>query len=412
MLPPVLEIYVLWHPRDTAGGTVAAELDRHFHGDPFTGMIGGAVEVYSRSTGWLRQDGPPRPIPFPDDPPPNQVTQAVLTVVVPIFGSNLDEAVDDTGGAWWAYLKRVADARKATPQRVAIFPYQVNDDADQGELIRLFGHLQYIGRDGVPGDEDQAWRRDLVQGIVQFAGEEAQQRLTVFISHTHAAPIGHDHNARNFTERVRTVIGQTRLRDFFSARDLPPGVDYPQVLLAEAARSALLGLRTDHYASRPWCQTEVLTAKRAGMPVVMLDALIQGDRRGSFLMDHTPRVPAVGTDTSIDAGIRAGLNLLVDQCLQRVLWQHQRRLAEVHAAGLGVSWWASHAPEPATLAAWVADERAHGGLPEGATVRILHPDPPLGEAEHEVLKQMAAWGGITDGGLDILTPRQVAARGG
>jgi len=35
----------------------------------------------------------------------------------------------------------------------------------------------------------------------------------------------------------------------------------------------------------------MLIAKRAGMPIVILDAPVLGEERGSFLMDHVPRVP-------------------------------------------------------------------------------------------------------------------------
>src|SRR5258708_22783505 len=43
MLPPVLEIYIAWHPGDAPGRTIAGEIVEHFHGTAFTGLIGGAV---------------------------------------------------------------------------------------------------------------------------------------------------------------------------------------------------------------------------------------------------------------------------------------------------------------------------------------------------------------------------------
>jgi len=49
MLPPILEIYVVWHPGDTAGGAVAEALLQHFRGNAYSGLIGGAIEVYVRS---------------------------------------------------------------------------------------------------------------------------------------------------------------------------------------------------------------------------------------------------------------------------------------------------------------------------------------------------------------------------
>ena len=50
MLPPVLEIYVVWHTKDAEGQTIADTLLGHFRGTAFSGLIGGAVEVYVRST--------------------------------------------------------------------------------------------------------------------------------------------------------------------------------------------------------------------------------------------------------------------------------------------------------------------------------------------------------------------------
>ena len=147
----------------------------------------------------------------------------------------------------------------------------------------------------------------------------------------------------------------------------------------------------------------MLQAKRAGVPVVILDALEQGEERGSFLMDHVPRIPG-GADPGDQAIIRA-LNQLVDECVKRELWKSQRALAAGRPE-LGVSWWAPHAPEPVTLAAWLREHRAD----TSETVRILHPDPPLGPPEMTVLADLAALAGI-DGGLDVMTPRGLAARG-
>ena len=40
MLPPVLELYVVWHPGDNKGAQVANEFFEHFHGSAFTGSSG------------------------------------------------------------------------------------------------------------------------------------------------------------------------------------------------------------------------------------------------------------------------------------------------------------------------------------------------------------------------------------
>jgi hypothetical protein len=145
------------------------------------------------------------------------------------------------------------------------------------------------------------------------------------------------------------------------------------------------------------------------MPVVILDALIDGEERGSFLMDHVARVPNVsGVEDYGDRAILRALNQLVDESLKRELWTHQRRVTNDGAAW-DVAWWAPHAPEPLTLADWLSG--ALGGLPEAGDIRVLHPDPPLGPVERDALEQLAALSGLANR-LDVMTPRGLAARGG
>jgi hypothetical protein len=133
---------------------------------------------------------------------------------------------------------------------------------------------------------------------------------------------------------------------------------------------------------------------------VILDALVDGEERGSFLMDHAPRFPIDGGN-----GIPRALAQLVDECLKRALWERQRQLADREGI-TGVSWWAPHAPEPVTFAKWLIDR----DTPEDGEVTVLHPDPPLGEDERGVLEQLGHISGL-GGRLVILTPRGLAGHG-
>ncbi|WP_431918795.1 hypothetical protein [Micromonospora wenchangensis] len=415
MLPPVLEIYVVWHPGDRAGAAVADEVVRHFHGSLFTGLLDGAVEVYVRSAGWCGPDDAPRPIPMPHAPPANGLEQAQLTVVVPVLGYELAAAVESGQGAWHRYVTQIGTGQRLSPDRVAVFPLVLQRGAVEGtELGRLLNRFHGLDRGPRDVGETVAERRcrDLAQGIAQFAGGAPTGRLTVFISHTQQPGNQEQAAVRELIARVRSIIGHTRLNDFFSTNDLQVGTDWGDALRANAAASALLALRTDRYASRAWCQWEVLLAKRAGMPVVILDALHQGEERGSFLLGNAPCVPVRHRAGGwVEADIRRGVNLLVDECLKRTLWGRQRELAG-RLPGLDVTWWAPHAPEPVTLAAWLAERHPAGAAVRGGgRIRILHPDPPLGPAERQVLDQVAQVGGL-DTPLDILTPRTLAARGG
>ncbi len=425
MLPPILEIYVVWHPLDRRGRDVADVMVNHFQGSTFAGLIGGAVEVYVRSVGWRSATDAPRPIPFPPagpqiaSGPPRQL----LTAVVPVIGTELAAAVQSGHGPWHEYLRSLVDAQHTHPDEVAIFPVATDSSAAHGtELGRLLEPFHGIGRGRTLLDEDRsrAWCRDLAQGVTQYFGRRGAPgpfggdgaRLTVFISHASGVDGAGNGGDEGIADRVRAIVRRTRLADFFATNDLQPGHNWPHELESKAATSALLAIRTSTYASRPWCQREMLAAKTNGMPVVVLDALEHPEERGSFLMDHVPRVPVRrGGDRWRDEDILAGLNLLVDECLKRTLWQRQGELSAGSVGGATgrAVWWAPHAPEPVTLVAWLHERLRAGGLPGDGPIQIVHPDPPMGPDEFGVLDQIVRLSGLPHP-LDVVTPRLLAAR--
>lgn len=406
MLPSVLEIFVVWHPDDEAGPRVAQGLLEHFHGTTFTGLIGGAVEVYVRSAGWKGIGAPPRPIPLPGRPPVDGVSPARYVAVVPVMGLALARAVERDED-WYHYLAKLL----VDSDLVKIIPVQASRHTDSGRLYRLLDrYLRTVlpdqGTRADPGTgPDDGWLRDVVQTLAQFV-TGSQDRLRIFVSHTRKSP--EDRAAvGDLTELVRDVILHTRLDQFFDASNLQIGGRWVDDLRANAARGALLALRTDLYASRAWCQEEVQVAKDHGVPLVVVDALEGVEERGSFLMDHVPRLPVHrSADGWSHRDVVLGLSLLVDEALKRALWRRQ----EQFGADLQVAWWAPHAPEPLTFTSWLLSQPPQR-LREGGPLRILHPDPPLGRPERLVLEQVLRLHG-TDRELDVMTPRQLAARGG
>lgn len=415
MLPPVLEIHVVWHPGDTLGLKIAEEFVQHFHGTVFSGVIGGAIEVYVRSSGWRSEEDAPRPIPFTTEALPSGIKNAQFVAVVPLLGNELAAAVQQNASPWQEYIRAIAAAQESESQRVGVFPYLLDGGAvSQTILGNIVSRFQRIAANPVgEGETEKSCRcRDLTQGIAQLLSRTANERLTVFISHTKRNLPGEEENVETLISTVREVIRNTRLREFFDASDLQPGQDWDAELRSKAATSALLAIRTDLYPSREWCQREILIAKREGMPVIIMDALGDAEERGSFLMDHVPRVPArMLNGTWRKADIHRGLNLLVDECLKRVLWRHQSELAQ-NELEFDIAWWAPHAPEPITLIKWLEEKRRRGRFPANDDVLIvLHPDPPLGTEEKLVLQEMLELGGINCK-LDVMTPRLLAARGG
>lgn len=405
LLPPILEIFVLWHPDDIAGQVVADALLDHFHGTAFSGLVGGAVEVYTRSSAWDGRQGPPRPLPFVEQLP-NGLAPAAVTVVVPVMGVNLARALQDDS-EWLRYFEDMVNARRENPN-VALFGLVVDPaaTAPDGHLSRLLGPEQTLDRAGA--NNSQVLTRDLCHSVTGFVDGDGDRRLRVFISHTKRyTPAEQPDRVSELVGRVRHIIGETHMSAFFDEADLQPGVQWEAELTSAAESSALLVVRTDLYASREWCQREVLAAKQADMPVVVLQALHQGEERGCFLMDHVPSVAIQSADDAdhVRTSIEEALAKLVDEALKRALWRRQRS----RLSSYGFDWLPANAPEPTTLAHWLRSVEKQP-TPEDKLF-VLHPDPPLCSPEISAINDLLAVGMI-EGALEILTPRTFANRGG
>lgn len=403
MLPPVLEIYVVWHPDDREGEQLADTLVGHFRGTPYAGLGGGVVEVYTRSAPWDPSSDAPRPLPC-QVALPHSLAAARVTAVIPVVGARLARAVEDGRSGWQTYLSEIRAAAHASPTEVGVFPVRLPGTVD-GTLRAVLGDVQELDPKSV--EDPAVLCREVSQAVAQTVNDPFGDRLTVFISHTkrHSIAEEPDH-VDGVVGLVRSTIGDTHLRPYFDAADVQPGSNWDQELQANAASSALLAIRTDLYAGREWCQREFLTAKRHGMPVVTLNAVRDRDERGSFLMDHVPTVRYDDRDDdSRRRSIEAALNLLVDGALQRAIWNVQSQ--ELRSGG--IDWAPPYAPEPATTIQWLLDDSAQAV--QGDRILVMHPDPPLGPDEYHVIEQLFEVAG-TAAGVDVVTPRTYVSRGG
>lgn len=394
--PPILDVYVVWHPDDDVGPGVFERIHKHFHAYGYSGLAGGAVEVYARSLGWLALDGPPRPLLLPGSgagaPAP-----AHFSAIVPVLGAGLRDAVQRDSG-WAAYLQLIAGS---VSDRVAVLPVTVSGvNLTDSALQTVVGAIQRLPSDAL--ETAGLLERSIAQAIAQKAAGTTKP-VRVFVSHAkHFSDTESDLPGGPLYEQVRSVVASTHLGEFFDAHDLLPGSDWATELEQSAGNSALLMVRTDRYASREWTQREVLAAKQHDVPIVGLIALTEGEARGSFLMDHVPTVPL---SHDFPVSIAQSLDRLVDEVLKRALWQAQSTYIEEE----GFDWTPVHAPEPTTTVDWLF--RHQSDHPEDDHLWIIHPDPPLGPAERSVIDRLCTLAGF-DARVDILTPRTFAARGG
>lgn len=397
-VPPILDVYVVWHPEDTAGVRAFHRLHDHFHSQTYSGLAGGAVEVYGRSVGWQPGASAPRPLLLPGAA--SAVARpAQFAAIVLVLGTALRDAVQ-AEASWADYVASCATASGASTVVLPVLsPHGVN--LNGSTLEQALSSIQRLPDDSI--NTAGLLERGVAQAVAQLATGSGS-RIRVFVSHSkHSSTVEDGLPEPPVFEQVRTAISNSKLSDFFDAHDLQPGSDWAATLKHEAGSSALLMVRTDRYASREWTQREVLVAKRHDVPIVGLIALVEGEARGSFLMDHVPTVPYTRDESGLS--IERALDRLADEALKRALWTAQSS----YISAQGFDWLPVHAPEPVTTVEWLARHKAEDA--EDEHLLIIHPDPPLGPDERAVLDEMCSVAGF-EGRVDVLTPRTFAMRGG
>ena len=459
--PTVLDIYVVWHPKDKCGRNVFDRLVSHYHSEYFSGLAGSAIEVFSRSH--PRTTGCDAPAPIPtrcgtidttaDDVQARYQDSASgaaspFTVIIPVIGRHMIKASEDHHSAWSRYLKSLNTLREtassaATPS-VLIFPIIGAKGLDtSAPFVKTLANCQgpVIGEEAYAAGEVT---RGVGQAIIQHllwhqAGMESissNTRLRIFVSHAQADIPETDRTGRTatgVTTRVLSQIHRTHLLPFFDVFDLQTGEKWDEAIRERARTSALLMVRTDHYSSREWTQREVYEAKRAGVPIVCLSALSAGESRGSFLLDHVPTIacpqipkgwaPPEGTQAEdpVDEAIVAALNRLVDEALKFALWRCQEIPAHVTLAKANTTQSTSKnhpgfdcapptAPEPTVLLKFIQEHRQTYG--NDKHLWLIHPDPPLLPAEQDFLVDLCVQAGYEKGQVYLMTPRYFFAAGG
>lgn len=413
LLPSIVQLFVVWHPADHAGASIATEFHRHFQGGPFTGIHDGAIEVFVRCAGWPGRDNAPLRISLPSEDGPKGSASPEYTAIVPLLGRGMAAAIQSGSDVWRRYMADIAEASDHPSGRVGVYPMLLDNRAVQGtELGRMFNHIQRIGDRAAEDPLPVAARcRDLAQALAHLIGEFPGGRLKVFISYTNHSSGNERSDIWSLIQEVKAIIRDTRLTYFLDTEDLQAGERWADDLRRSSQTGAFLALRTDLYAQSAWCQLEFSSAKRAGVPIVVLDARGSRELRGSFLMDNVPRVTIGTVDGRWNReDIWRGLNHLVDECLKHALWVRQCRLFEAANPDLNINWWSTHAPEPATLLPILQSECAKGTPSEPVSLRVVHPGPELEEPERAVLDEMASLACAAS--LDLLTPTSLASRGG
>lgn len=405
-----LDIHVIWHPDSSIGKLLYDQLVDHYHSDTFAGFTGSPIEVFA-CTG-------KQPHLWHDE---RNDTPAPRTVLIPIIDAALIRASEENSreNPWRSLALDLTSATRGQgPDRTLItIPIVAGTHPAYGPLGTLVGRVQGISlqeslRQSLAAQHASPTAdttrdigsliREISQSILQRSFSHSRQ-LTVFISHARADLSATETSIAGRTgvvAEIKSLIDNaTHLDLFFDTRTIQVGSEWESEIKTAAASCALLMVRTNSYSLRPWTQTEVRIAKENQRPIVCLSALVEGEKRGSFIMDHVPTVayPAhSNSEHKKQEAVNDAINMLVDEALKFRLWKQQS--ARVFA---GIPTLAS-APDPIALSQIVAEKQMVGENPQ---VQIVYPDPPLTSVEASTLTKIFASDHTRIDVLVLNTPR-------
>ncbi len=207
-------------------------------------------------------------------------------------------------------------------------------------------------------------------------GTSTQERL--FLSH---AKRDGESIARAFKAWIEH---DEMLNTFFDARDLPAGASFSSELERGIASTSLLAIQTDAYAASPWCRREVLWCKQQGRPVVVVNALSEGEQRSFPYLGNVP-VVRWPDETGIEPAVERVLLETARFRYFREKGRHLQRLGWLPGSTCTLS-----ASPPELLHLLPEDLRGGNRL-------VVYPDPPLGIEELDLLRRAAP-------GLTLVTP--------
>lgn len=403
---PTLRIQVLFHWESDQARQLATRLYRTFSVRPMG-------------------DGPRIPVRYGprqagSGPPPTIELVAEREIIVILVDERMarraresDRATADRWGQLVTDLLRGHPPTGASPHRVL----PVALDASALQLAPTLNDVSFVRLDVRQGSERDrhlilhiaARALRALQDLPQAGGKPVDELpdipIRLFISHTKKdLPADPASIADGPVKAILATLGQLPVQGWYDSAEIPPGGRFPEeIQKGVLTSSALLAVLTDTWSSREWCRREVLEAKLAARPLVVVDALeARVIRLFPYLGNAVTlrwRAAIASPDTTDGAWIERRKSweaedaaLVIEAALLEALrYQHEhrrlRRFTRASEVALGTP------PEALTL--------AH--LPAG-TKRVWYPDPPLGREELDRLQPAGA------AKIDLTTPLSELAR--
>src|SRR3569832_139255 len=255
-----LSVFIVWHPDYAEGQQIAdflySTLCRDFS-KPLIRSMG--IPVYFRSTKASNSD---QPIAI-------DFSESEFTAVIALIS---DEFIVDTH--FTKCLDTISEECDAVKDKRRIYPVAISKNAHK--ISQKFSEKNFIPVQNNSTTISQIKKpvlHELCRLLLNMkkATDETEASsdsppIRLFISHSK-----HDDSKKDAIAFRDFINSQTQLKTFFDANDISYGSNFGEEIKKAASESALVAFQSDSYAEREWCRIEVLEAKSAGCPVVIVN---------------------------------------------------------------------------------------------------------------------------------------------
>lgn len=379
-----LSVFIVWHPDYLEGQQIADFLYSVLCRDSSKPLIRSmGIPVYFRST---KAEGKSHPIAIDFDESEFTAVIALVSdefVVDKEYGNYLEKIFDECNS--------VSDNRRVFPIAISKNAFNVSAKLSPINFIRL---TKAIGNEcttipnvNIFSQIKSPVLHELCRLLMNMkkATDEIDSLtisppIKLFISHSK-----HDESKLDAAEFRDYINSQTQLKTFFDTNDIAYGSNFGDEIKRAAQESALVVFQSDSYSDREWCRIEVLEAKSAGCPIVIVNAIENGEKRAFPYLGNYP-------------SIRFKNNFLdiIDLTLEQVLFNLSTKLfidSLTNLYGIKADRILSTSPELFNF----IQLKAHGIMEEENFGLVVYPDPPLGSEEMEILNKL-------DGNFHFITP--------
>jgi hypothetical protein len=381
---PRLLIYVVWHPAFERGPKLAESIYAHFSRDPErTNARGLGIPVFFRSAA----------VSGGQVPPPIAVNAARHTAIIVLVDPKMVIA-----DGWDVYVAELWQQAGAAPDRHRLFPvafddtaYQLSPQVAAANFIRLQGHSPEAGPGFLLNRLTNELGRLLTQRPTLTTPETelknaSPPKMRLFISH---AKLDGEKTAILLRDYIHENLA---LDTFFDAIDIAAGFSFEDEINAGIDTATFVVVHSDAYASRVWCQHEVIRAKRHLRPVVVIHAIEEGEAR-SF--PYIGNVPTIRWRAEEPLRVEAVIGLVLREVLRSEYFQrHFEDLKKLFSVPDTVRA-LPRAPELLTCLALRAESEK--------VPYFVYPDPPLAKQELDLLTEL-------DPNLRLITPTLLFVR--